>query len=598
MNRFIIINVLIGLFIGCGAVNAKPYRGAEYRTKDTFLYGRFEVRMKSAQVSGMLSSFFTYHEISDLQDWNEIDIEILGLHSGQVQFNTITPGQTNHVHDFETRFNPHQAFHVYAMEWTPDYVAWYVDSVEVYRQTGDHIQTLNRRQKLMMNIWQPNYPDWVGTFDAGDLPAFAFYDWIQYYSYTPQADDRFTLQWRDDLDDWDQSRWAKATHTWDGNNSQFVHDNVVFQDGYMVLCLTMPEDLGYDDGPVVDEDVDAPYVTSAWFYNNAVEIHFSEPLDRQSALNPEHYIMPAFGDLQNLQLLNNDQTVRFTVEGRKEGVLYNLVVQKVQDKQQHTMTLQQLNVGNTPFMPFHVNVAGPEQDSYAADEEWNATTAYGYSGGQTVSHGQSITFDNTDEDVIYRSERRQLNHYQIKLPNDRYDVTLMFAETEFTGNGQRVMDVYGEGRLLIDDLDIFEACGSFTACERRLTELNITDQSLDLYFEAQSGTTVLSGIKIQRSATAIDRSSLHLPQNPEMHLYPNPFNPLTTVQYHLPRPSKVKIAMYDTVGRLIKTLVHQQHAAGSYNRSIRADNLGSGVYFVTLLTDGQLVKSRKAVIIK
>ncbi len=57
---------------------AKPYRGAEYRTRQAFTYGRFEVRMKSAAVSGMLASFFTYAEISSLSEWNEIDIENMG----------------------------------------------------------------------------------------------------------------------------------------------------------------------------------------------------------------------------------------------------------------------------------------------------------------------------------------------------------------------------------------------------------------------------------------------------------------------------------------------------------------------------------------
>jgi len=131
-------------------VAAKNYKGAELRTREAYTYGRFEVHLKSAQREGMLSSFFTYHDGGG--SWNEIDIEILGRYTDDVQFNTITPGQTNHLRHQPTPFNPHLDFHTYAFEWTPEYVAWFIDGVEVYRQTETHVATLNRPQKIMMNI--------------------------------------------------------------------------------------------------------------------------------------------------------------------------------------------------------------------------------------------------------------------------------------------------------------------------------------------------------------------------------------------------------------------------------------------------------------
>ena len=147
-----------------GLLSAKDYKGAELRTIDSYTFGRFEVRMRSAQGSGMLSSFFTYHtdDPDSIENWNEIDIEILGVHDDQVQFNTITPGQQNHVYTQQTSFNPHDDFHTYAFEWTPTYVAWYVDEIEVHRDQGDHIPQLNLPQKIMMNIWISDYPGWVG----------------------------------------------------------------------------------------------------------------------------------------------------------------------------------------------------------------------------------------------------------------------------------------------------------------------------------------------------------------------------------------------------------------------------------------------------
>lgn len=163
-------------------------------------------------------------------------------------------------------FNPHSDFHIYAIEWTPNYVAWSVDSVEVYRQTGNHINSLYRSQKLMMNIWPPASEDWVGPLNPDKLPVYAFYDWVKVYQYTPGQNKDFTLLWEDQFNTYDQSRWQKATHTWDGNNSQFIKENAILKDGYLILCLTKTTPVGYQGGTVPDQDVTPPYVARAWFW--------------------------------------------------------------------------------------------------------------------------------------------------------------------------------------------------------------------------------------------------------------------------------------------------------------------------------------------
>ena len=251
---------LVLLVLSSSSLMAEPYRGAEYRTIESYRYGRFEVRMQAAGASGVVSSLFTYHELGagGLSEWNEIDIEFLGNNTNGVQFNTITSGQVGHVHFINLPYDAATEFHDYAFEWTPAHVAWFVDGVEVYRQYGAHIIQLNRYQKMMMNIWQPEYVDWVGPFSEDDLPVYAYYDWARHYAWTPNegdagTDSAFTLHWHDDFDSWDMNRWQKASHTWDGNNAQFIPANAVLQDGFLILCLTMPDALGYD-GPPLDTD--------------------------------------------------------------------------------------------------------------------------------------------------------------------------------------------------------------------------------------------------------------------------------------------------------------------------------------------------------
>jgi hypothetical protein len=72
--------------------------------------------------------------------------------------------------------------------------------------------------------------------------------------------------------------------------------------------------------------------------------------------------------------------------------------------------------------------------------------------------------------------------------------------------------------------------------------------------------------------------------------YPNPFNPTTTIRYDLPFESKVKLQIFDLMGRLVATLVDGKQQAGF--RMVRWDghnkygtDLASGVYFYRLQAD-------------
>lgn len=72
--------------------NRGGFTGGEYRTHDKFGYGLYQVRMKPAKNTGIVSSFFTYTGPSDGTPWDEINIEFLGKDTTKVQFNYYTNG--------------------------------------------------------------------------------------------------------------------------------------------------------------------------------------------------------------------------------------------------------------------------------------------------------------------------------------------------------------------------------------------------------------------------------------------------------------------------------------------------------------------------
>ena len=157
-----------------------PYSGAEYRSKDFYGYGRYEVRMKAIKNDGVVSSFFTYTGPSDNNPWDEIDIEILGKDTTKVQFNYFTDSKGNHEYLYDLGFDASEEFHDYAFEWHKDKIVWFVDGKEAYTAAENIPVTPS---KIMMNAWCGTGVDsWLNAFDDSKMPLTAEYEKI---SFTP-----------------------------------------------------------------------------------------------------------------------------------------------------------------------------------------------------------------------------------------------------------------------------------------------------------------------------------------------------------------------------------------------------------------------------
>jgi hypothetical protein len=79
--------------------------------------------------------------------------------------------------------------------------------------------------------------------------------------------------------------------------------------------------------------------------------------------------------------------------------------------------------------------------------------------------------------------------------------------------------------------------------------------------------------------------------------YPNPFNPVTTIQFSLGQAEFVTLSVYDVSGRLVETLVSGQRQAGNHQVQFNASNLASGVYLYQL-EGGNFTISNKMVLVK
>jgi len=84
-------------------------------------------------------------------------------------------------------------------------------------------------------------------------------------------------------------------------------------------------------------------------------------------------------------------------------------------------------------------------------------------------------------------------------------------------------------------------------------------------------------------------------------IYPNPFNPAGTLRYSLAERSRVRIAVYDVAGRLVRTLVDEvrdvgRHAVAWDGRSDAGTDLASAVYFVRYDAGGRTVLRKAALL--
>lgn len=79
--------------------------------------------------------------------------------------------------------------------------------------------------------------------------------------------------------------------------------------------------------------------------------------------------------------------------------------------------------------------------------------------------------------------------------------------------------------------------------------------------------------------------------------YPNPFNPSTTISYHLSNPDFVRLQVYDVLGESVQILVDKNQTAGTYSVSFDAQGLANGVYYYSLKA-GSKTQVRKMILLK
>ena len=581
-------------------------RGAELRTLEPVLYGKFEARYKPAQGEGLVSSFFVYNDDTPNTPWVEIDIELLGRFPRVVDMNTIT--NTSHLRTHFNPFNTHLDFFDYGFEWTPDYVAWFINGEEVYRQTADHVADLNHSAKIMMNIWNPVFDDWVGIWDERVLPRFAHYDWVRYASYTPGNGDTgtsndFTYQWQDDFNEFDTTRWEKSdNHTWNGNQSIFIKENAVFEDGHLILCLTDDEHIGY-------QDQTKPYVLWARADGDSVIVRFSEELDPQTSQSVSSYSIAGVS-VNSTTLMPDQRTVKLDVSGLILENTYNLTILGIKDDAQPPNTQMgqwlAIDMPEPLYFPLMINNAGDGFEDYSSDQLWSSSVEHGHMNGNYQFTDEEI--NNTTQEYIYRSSLNRVVSYKVRVPNGIYSTTIKLSENYYDDGGERSFDIFTEDSMWVSTLDVYTLAGQYNAFDTTLTGIRVDDGILDFYFSAVDYGEGYEYAGPFLNAMVIEQDSIFLLETgPDIILredqidilenYPNPFNPSTTFSYSVTQPGKTELVLYSVTGQLVSQIITGYSPAGEHQVVWSAGALPSGL-FIAKLNHNSEIKIKKILIVK
>ena len=91
---------------------------------------------------------------------------------------------------------------------------------------------------------------------------------------------------------------------------------------------------------------------------------------------------------------------------------------------------------------------------------------------------------------------------------------------------------------------------------------------------------------------------VNLPNTVTLHqAYPNPFNPISNINYSVDIGQIINISIFDLNGRLIHTLVNDYHSPGNYIRNFSGHNLSSGIYFISLNNNNR-IQTKKIILTK
>jgi len=151
------------------------------------------------------------------------------------------------------------------------------------------------------------------------------------------------------------------------------------------------------------------------------------------------------------------------------------------------------------------------------------------------------------------------------------------------------------------------------SCDKTLFPENYSAQMIlgDEYYPLTTGVnytftptepgTYTGQIQVRNNTTSTHDHAQQLTQ--KIAVYPNPFNPTTTISFQMNKPGKAEIAIYNVRGQKVRTLMNDNLTSGRHDiqwngKNDRGREVASGIYFVRLNQGKDQVSVKKIMLLK
>ncbi|OJJ45726.1 hypothetical protein ASPZODRAFT_68645 [Penicilliopsis zonata CBS 506.65] len=179
---------------GAEFIIAERYDAPTIETDFYFFFGEVEVKMKSANGTGIVSSIVF---LSD--DLDEIDWEALGAYDDEIETNYFGKDNTTSYDraTYPSVTTPAEEFHTYTIIWTEEKLEWLIDGTLVrtleYDSAVDGRNYPQTPMRVKLGIWAGGDPsesegtiEWAGgEVDYDDVPFTMYVESVKIINYNP-----------------------------------------------------------------------------------------------------------------------------------------------------------------------------------------------------------------------------------------------------------------------------------------------------------------------------------------------------------------------------------------------------------------------------
>ena len=227
---------------------------------------------------------------------------------------------------------------------------------------------------------------------------------------------------------------------------------------------------------------------------------------------------------------------------------------------------------------------------YTPDENWFGTDTFSYIANDGIDDSEpamvTIIVNSVDDDIVI-DELLPAEFTQVIDETE----TINFSITAIDPDGNDLEYHWNLDDTEVSTTDSYEFITDWQSAGDYVVTLNVTDN-----FEVTENTLEFTwDVHVNDTGDTVPNILPLITQLDQ--IYPNPFNPQTTIDYELANDGWVNIEVYNIRGKKIVVLADEAKNAGRYSLNWNAESYSSGIYFIRLSTS-TYTEVKKAILLK